>query len=303
MRDRQPRSCRGSVVAARALVVFLVWTGAAAGAETGSPDAVARGEYVFQAAAGCSCHTDVPNDGPFLAGGRALETPFGTFYSPNITPHPETGIGDWTEDDFVRAMTEGVSPEGEHYFPVFPYTSYTYMTADDLRDLWAYLSAQEPVERENRPHEMPWVLSWRSLMSLWKWWYFDSDATVTDPSQSEQWNRGSYLVNGPGHCGECHTPRTWLGGLDASMALAGTAEGPEGELAPNVTPDPETGIGDWHRADLTWLLQTGLLPDGDSVQGPMAEAIDQGYGSLTPEDRQAIAEYLFAQPPIRHSLE
>lgn len=258
---------------------------------------------MFRAAAGCSCHTDIPNDGPRLAGGRAIETPFGTFYSPNITPDPDTGIGGWTQEEFLRAMTEGASPAGEHYYPVFPYLSYARMTEQDLVDLWAYLSRQAPVERPNRAHELPWLLSWRSLLFFWKWWYLDEDEAVTDPERSEQWNRGAYLVNGPAHCGECHTPRDWLGGPDGSMALAGTAEGPEGELAPNITPDPETGIGRWHAADLAWLLETGLLPDGDSVQGAMAEAIDQGYSFLNADDRDAIADYLLSRPPVRNLVE
>ena len=258
---------------------------------------------MFRAAAGCSCHTDIPNDGPRLAGGRAIETPFGTFYSPNITPDPDTGIGGWTQEEFLRAMTEGASPAGEHYYPVFPYLSYARMPEQDLVDLWAYLSRQAPVERPNRAHELPWLLSWRSLLFFWKWWYLDEDEAVTDPERSEQWNRGAYLVNGPAHCGECHTPRDWLGGPDGSMALAGTTEGPEGELAPNITPDPETGIGRWHAADLAWLLETGLLPDGDSVQGAMAEAIDQGYSFLNADDRDAIADYLLSRPPVRNLVE
>lgn len=290
-------------LAAAPLVLGLaVWL-AAAGVRAGEPDAVTRGEYVFRAAAGCSCHTDFPNDGPALAGGRAIDTPFGTFYSPNITPDPDTGIGDWSEEDFVRAMTEGVGPSGKHYYPVFPYTSYARMTREDLSDLWAYLSSREPVSRRNRAHDLWWPVRWRYLLSWWKWWYLDDTGRVSGPARSETWNRGAYLVNGPSHCGECHTPRDLAGGRDRSMMLAGTADGPEGELAPNITPAPETGIGKWHPADLTWLLQTGLLPDGDGVQGTMAEAIDEGYSHLTAEDRDAIAEYIMSLPPIEHDVE
>lgn len=298
-----PRNRPLRAVIAALLLGCGAWLPTASGAQEGAPDAVARGEYVFRAAAGCSCHTDVPDDGPRLAGGRGIETPFGTFYSPNITPDPETGIGNWSEADFVRAMTEGLSPSGEHYYPVFPYTSYARMTTQDLRDLWAYLSAQEPVERRNRAHDVWWPFSFRTLLWAWKWWYLDDTGPPSDPSRSEQWNRGAYLVTGPSHCGECHTPRGWLGGPDESMALAGTADGPEGELAPNITPDADTGIGRWHPADLAWLLQTGLLPDGDSVQGAMAEAIDHGYTDLTADDREAISEYIMALPPISHEVE
>jgi len=299
---RPPRKTLRRTAACSLLLAGGAWLSTASGAQEGASDAVPRGEYVFRAAAGCSCHTDIPNDGPALAGGRAIETPYGTFYSPNITPDPETGIGDWTEADFVRAMTEGLSPSGEHYFPVFPYTSYTHMTREDLSDLWAYLSSREPVERRNRAHDLWWPFSWRHLVFWWKWWYLEDGEPVTDPSRSERWNRGAYLVNGPAHCGECHTPRDWLGATDPDMAFAGTAAGPEGELAPNITPDPETGIGQWHPADLAWLLQTGLLPDGDSVQGAMSEAIDQGYAELTAEDRKAIAEYIMSLPPIENDV-
>lgn len=292
----------GSLIAAGMLLSCgALWATTVVSA--GSSDAAVRGEYVFHAAAGCSCHTDIPNEGPRLAGGRAIETPFGTFYSPNITPDTETGIGGWTERDFLRAMTDGISPEGEHYYPVFPYMSYARMTETDLRDLWAYLSAQTPVKRPNRAHELPWLLSWRSLLSIWKWWYFDGEKLDANPERSGQWNRGAYLVNAPAHCGECHTPRDWLGGPDGSMALAGTDQGPDGELVPNITPDPETGIGQWHTADLAWLLETGLLPDGDSVQGAMAEAIDEGFRFLSAEDRQAIAEYLLSRPPVQNPVE
>ena len=164
-------------------------------------------------------------------------------------------------------------------------------------------SAQEPVAQRNRDHEIWWPLRWRRLLSVWKWLYLDAAGPVADPSRSEQWNRGAYLVNGPAHCGECHTPRDMLGGPDTDMRLAGTAEGPAGEVIPNITADPETGIGNWRTADLTWLLQTGLLPDGDSVQGSMAEAIDNGYANLKPEDLEAIAEYIFSVPPVRNAVE
>lgn len=295
---RQKRAPGG---AASLLLCAAAWLAPAVGLTAGSP-AAARGEYVFRAAAGCSCHTDVPNDGPRLAGGRAIETAFGTFYSPNITPDPETGLGRWTEEDFVRAMTDGLSPGGEHYYPVFPYTSFTHMSARDLRDLWAYLSAQPAVERRNREHDLWWPFSWRPLLYLWKWLYFDQEDPPADPSRPAQWQRGAYLVNGPAHCGECHTPRGWLGGPDTAMTLAGSAQGAEGDPAPNITPDTDTGIGRWRPADLTWLLQTGLLPDGDSVQGAMAEAIDQGYQFLSAEDRQAIAEYILSLSPVEHQV-
>ena len=261
-------------------------------------DAIKRGEYVFRAAAGCSCHTDVGNDGRPLAGGRELKTPFGTFYSPNITPDTSTGIGAWREGDFVRAMTEGLSPDGEHYFPAFPYPSYTRMSESDLRDLWAFLVVQPAVEQQNDPHDLIPPFGWRWTVGLWKQLYFDRGPLQPDPSRSAEWNRGAYFVTGPGHCGECHTPRNWLGAPDAQRYLAGSADGADGEAAPNITPDPDTGIGRWQAADLAWLLRMGLKPDGDNVQGPMAEAIAGGYRYLSNADREAIAAYLLALPPL-----
>jgi mono/diheme cytochrome c family protein len=298
---RRPRHVAGRLIAA----VVLLCAGARAApaqAGPGTPDAVERGEYVFHTAGGCSCHTDADNDGPRLAGGRAIDTAFGTFYSPNITPDPDTGIGGWNEENFVRALTLGIGPGGVHYYPAFPYTSFTRMSSRDLSDLWAYLSAQQPIKRADRPHDLWWPFSWRPLLTAWQWMFFRTGAVPADPSRSKQWNRGRYLVNGPAHCGECHTPRGWLGAADTSMTLAGTSDGPDGDLVPNITPDTETGIGRWQPADVAWLLQTGLLPDGDSVQGAMAEAIDGGYRYLSGEDRQAIAEYILSLPPIRHKV-
>jgi len=264
--------------------------------------AIERGQYVFRAAGGCGCHTDFEHGGAPLAGGRPIRSPFGTFYGTNITPDPETGIGRWSEGDFVRAMRQGEAPNGSDYFPVFPYGSFTRMNDRDLADLWAYLRTQAPVRKANRPHEIRPPFGWRFLLPAWKRLNFVPGAFRPDPARSEQWNRGAYLVNGAGHCGECHTPRGWLGGLKSDMALAGSDQGPDGELTPNITPDRETGIGEWRVQDVVWMLQTGLAPDGDSVQGLMAEAIEHGYKSLATEDLESIAVYLGSLPPIRHDV-
>jgi len=282
-------------------VVLLLAAPPALAAE--KSDAVARGEAVFHAAGGCSCHTDRPSHGPSLAGGRAIKVPFGTFYSTNITPDRETGIGAWSEQDFVRSMREGVAPDGSSYFPVFPYTSFTRMSDADLSDLWTYLSAQPAVARANRRHEVRAPYGWRVLLPLWKWMYFRAGPSPPDPARPAQWNRGAYLVRGPGHCAECHTSRNRFGAIREDLQLAGAADGPEGERAPNITPDPETGIGEWRSQDIVWLLQTGAKPDGDSVQGLMAEEIELGTEHLPPEDLEAIALYLRSLPPIRNQVE
>ena len=264
-----------------------------------------RGERVFRATGGCSCHTNYPGEGeaaPELAGGRALETPFGVFYSTNITPDPETGIGDWSVGDFVVAMREGRSPEGAHYFPVFPYTSFSGLSIRDLVDMKAYLDSLPAVRRENRAPDATFPFSWRAAIGGWKWLNFTPKRFDAAPDQSDAWRRGRYLVEAAAHCGECHTPRTLTGGLDASMTLAGSKEGPEGQLAPNITPDDDTGIGRWSRADLVWYLQMGIKPDGDDTQGLMSEVIEHGYAQLPAEDLEAIAEYLASVPAIANRV-
>jgi mono/diheme cytochrome c family protein len=267
-----------------------------------APAAVQRGEYIFRATGGCSCHTDVKHNGAFMAGGRPMTTPFGRLYSTNITPDPTTGIGTWSDADFIKAMTEGVGPQGTHYFPAFPYTSFTRMTRQDLLDLKAYLFSVAPVAQENKPPEMRFPFGWRFGLVVWKWLYFRPGPFQPDTQQSAEWNRGAYLATALGHCGECHTPRNLLGGLNTSMYYAGSEDGPEGELAANITPDEATGIGSWSIADIVWLLQTGFKPNGDDVQGVMSELIEHGYQHLTEADLRAIAVYLRSLKPIAHKL-
>ena len=261
-----------------------------------------RGAYVFRAAGGCSCHTDVKNQGAFMAGGRPIATPFGTIYSTNITPDRATGIGTWSDEDFLRAMTLGVGPSGEQYFPVFPYTSFTRMTNQDVLDLKAYLFSITPVERANKAHDLQAPFGWRFGVRAWKWLYFQPGTMLPDPGQSPQWNRGAYLVQALGHCGECHTPRNLMGGLQKGMRHAGAVDGPDGELAPNITPDADTGIGAWSPADLVWFLQMGLKPDGDDTQGLMSELIETGYSHLSEADLEAITVYIQSMPAIHNEV-
>jgi mono/diheme cytochrome c family protein len=256
-----------------------------------------RGAYIFTAADCAGCHTNIKANGPLLAGGRPLKTPFGTFYSPNITPDPEHGIGRWTDADFIRALREGVAPDGSHLYPVFPYTSFTRMTDQDMLDLKAYIFSLPTVAQANRAHEIDFPFGWRFTLGAWKLLNFTEGAFAPDPAKDAEWNRGAYLVQALGHCGECHTPRDWLGGLDPSRAFAGTTEGPEGGKVPNITPDPETGIGSWSRADILRVLKTGMLPDFDAVGSAMGEVV-QTTSRLTDADRQAIAVYLESLPPL-----
>jgi mono/diheme cytochrome c family protein len=266
------------------------------------PAVIQRGKAVFQAAGGCSCHTDDKHSGAFLAGGRPIKTPFGTIYSTNITPAPKTGIGTWSEADFRRAMTQGVGPDGRHYFPVFPYTSFTRMTEQDVQDLKAYLFSVPPVEQANKPPALRFPFGWRAGLAVWRWLNFHPGTFQPRSDQSAEWNRGAYLASALGHCAECHTPRNWLGGLKTTMAYAGSADGPEGELAPNITPDEATGIGTWSVVDIVWFLQTGFKPDGDDAQGLMSVMIDNGSKHLPEADLRAIAVYLRSLPPIHNKV-
>ena len=278
--------------AALAAVACISTAASAADDET-----LARGEYLLHAGGCISCHTGDEDDAPPLAGGHALESPFGVFYSPNITPDTETGIGDWSDEDFLTAFWEGKNPDGDHYFPAFPYTSYTGMSRDDLLALKAYLFSIEPVRRENQEHDLWPIMSSRFAAGLWKARYFDDGRFEPDPEQSDEWNRGAYLVRHLGHCGECHTPRSSLGALETDEELAGNPELTEDESAPNITSDRDNGIGRWSVSDIDYFLEVGMLPDGDFTGSSMGPVIEDNTSHLTRDDRRAIAVYLKSVPP------
>ncbi|HSF17939.1 MAG TPA: cytochrome c [Vicinamibacteria bacterium] len=264
--------------------------------------AIERGEYVFRAAGGCTCHHDPASASISLAGGRPIATPFGTIYSTNITPDDETGIGGWSSPDFMRAMRKGESPEGEPYYPVFPYTSFTRMTDSDLLDLKAYLSSLEPVAKENKPPELRFPYNNRNSIRVWRALHFELKPFEPRPERTSEWNRGAYLAEALAHCGECHTPRTFMGATNDEMYFAGSAEGPEGQIAPNITPDEATGIGSWSVPDIVWFLQTGFKPDGDGAQRLMDEVVEHGYQHLEESDLKAIAVYLKSLEPIENAI-
>lgn len=271
--------------------VFLSLTILAA--PSGAAD-TARGEYLV-AAGGCvSCHT--AEDGEPLAGGRPLDSPFGVFYAPNITPDA-TGIAGWSDEDFIKAFRHGESPTGSNYFPAFPYPAYSGVTDEDLLDIKAYLDGLPAVDNPNRDHELDWFVT-RFGMNFWNWLYFEPGEFVADAERSEQWNRGAYLVRHLGHCSDCHTPRGALGGLQMALEMAGNADGPEGERVPNITPNEDSGIGEWSEDDIAFFLEIGMLPDGDFTGGSMGEVIEHNTSQLTPEDRAAIAHYLASLPPL-----
>jgi mono/diheme cytochrome c family protein len=249
-----------------------------------------RGEYLAKAGGCLGCHTEEREKAVPYAGGRALKTPFGVFYGPNITPHPQAGIGRWTEADFVRAMREGRRPDGANYYPAFPYTSFTLITDSDLRDLWAYLRALAPSDRKSEPHELGFLYRWRFLLTFWKWLFLDRGPFVPDPAQNAQLNRGRYLTTALGHCGECHTPRNFLGAPKRGQFLAGAKD-----VAPNLTPTRLKKRGD---GELRNFLTTGLTEDGDVPAKEMGEVITNTTSQLTPEDLNAMIAFLRSLPPL-----
>jgi mono/diheme cytochrome c family protein len=256
---------------------------------------LANGLTTFNAAGCSSCHA-VPGqpDRLRLGGGLAIPSPFGTFYVPNISPDPVDGIGRWTEAQFVNAVTKGISPAGTHYYPAFPYTSYAHAKVEDIRDLFGYLKTLAPVPGKVRDHDVPFPFDIRRNIGIWKWLFMDGKPFAPDAARSAQWNRGAYLVNGLGHCAECHSPRNFLGGIIAAQRFAGGPD-PEGEgWVPNIT---AKGLGEWSANDIAYFLETGQTPDGDSVGGSMVRVI-RNTSQLSPEDRAAIAEYLKSLPAV-----
>lgn len=259
-----------------------------------------KGEYVLRVAGCAGCHTADESGAPPLAGGRKLETPFGVFYGPNITAHPQRGIGGWRLEDLTRALRHGESVQGRHLYPIFPYTSYAGMRDEDIRALKAYLESVPPSDATNQPHQLPWYLRYRAPMYFWKLLFHSSEAFEPRPDQSAEWNRGAYLVNVLGHCGECHTRRNLFGALERKKHLAGNPGGPDGEAVPNITSHRDDGIGDWSSGEIREYLRSGLLPDGDVAGGLMAEVIDESTSHLSDEDLDAMVTYLRTVPALEN---
>ena len=260
----------------------------------GVADESQRGEYLFHISGCALCHTE--KGGQALAGGRAIETEFGTLYSPNITPDVQYGIGRWSDADFLRALKTGIAPDGRYYFPAFPYTSYARMTRRDALAIKAYLFLQPTKANENKPHDLPWYLSFNMIMGVWRYFNFDSGLSSNNITASK--NRGAYIAAALAHCAECHTPRNYLGGLRSDMEYAGTMSGPDGKSVPNITADKKTGIGRWSKSELKAYLRRGEKPDGDFAGGIMAEVIDNGLNRLTDQDLESLVNYVMTIPPV-----
>lgn len=254
---------------------------------------IERGKYIFDVSGGCRCH-QVDGE-PFMSGGRAVKTPFGALYAGNITPDKKTGIGAWSDKDFVRAMKLGTDPSGSHYYPIFPYTSFQSMTTEDVLALKAYLFSLAPVEKENHPSELYFPFNLRINAFAWKMLFFRPHPIDV------QKERGKYLVEAVSHCQECHTPRNIFGALQMSRLNAGSAQGPEGEPAPNITLDKKTGIGDYSFEDFSWMMTMGFKADGEDIMGLMGELI-AGYRETTEEDLHLMYDYLMSVPPITNNI-
>lgn len=255
--------------------------------------ALANGKTMFHAGGCASCHA-VPKqeDKTKLGGGLALGSPFGTFYVPNISSDRTDGIGAWSEAQFVTAMVKGTSPTGEHLFPAFPYTSYQRMTLDDLRDLFAYLKTLPPVTGKARDHALPFPFNIRRTLGLWKFLFLDGRPFTPNPTQSAEWNRGAYLVNAPGHCAECHSPRNMLGAIKRNLRFTG-GPSPDGQGGvPNIT---QQKLKNWTVKDIADTLTTGMTPDADFVGGSMVEVV-RNTSQLSEADREAMATYVKSLP-------
>lgn len=252
-----------------------------------------KGEYIATAAGCAGCHTDSKPGAPRFAGGRELATPFGKFYGPNITPDPRSGIGRWSEADFTAAMRLGRRPDGAHYYPAFPYPSFTKIADADLKDLFAYLRSLPPSSRPSKPHELRFPFGLRNLLWGWKWLYFVPNAFAPDPARGATLNRGAYLVQALGHCGECHTPRNILGGAKKSRYLAG-GKLPDGRT-PNLTP---TRLKRWNDKQLAEFLRTGASPEGDVPSDTMYEVIRNSTSRLSAQDLAAMIAYLRSLAPL-----
>lgn len=260
-------------------------------AEAASPR-YQRGLELFQQGGCASCHSG--GTAGDLAGGIEIKTPFGVFHSTNISADVATGIGSWSEADFIRALQQGVAPDGSRYYPAFPYEFYRRIPEDDLKDLFFYLQQQPAVSNQAPPHELAFPFNQRWLLGLWQW-LFATQAIQTDPlpQVSEGWRRGEYLVNGPGHCAACHAPRGAFGHLLQPVKLSGVEDNGVGETIPPIISSARKQP--WEASDLDLLLQIGMMTDGDFVGGHMGLVIENTSGQWSEADRAAVVEFLISQ--------
>jgi mono/diheme cytochrome c family protein len=262
-------------------------------ATTPTADILARGEYLARAGNCMSCHSE--RGGTPWAGGRPIDTSFGTFYTSNLTPDSETGLGRWTADDFWNALHEGRSRDGRLLYPAFPYTSYTHVTREDSDAIWAYLQTLPATPQANRPHALRFPYDSQTALAAWRTLYFKPATFTANPSRTPEWNRGAYLVQGLGHCSACHAPRNALGASEDAEKLAGGLMAVQNWYAPSLSSPHEAGVGDWTRDEIVALLKNGVTARA-SVAGPMAEVVLGSTQHLSPDDLGAMATYLQSLP-------
>jgi mono/diheme cytochrome c family protein len=272
--------------------VVIAASAAAEGIDKQDFRQIERGRYLTVAGDCAACHT-LPGSGHALAGGRAIDTPFGQLIAPNITPDRETGIGAWTDDEFVNALKGGTGRDGEHLYPAMPYTYYTKIARDDALAIRAYLNTLPPVHNPVQPNQLPFPFDIRTSMLGWNQLFFTPGTFRPNPNKSAEWNRGAYLAEGLTHCGMCHTPKNALGGDESAQALRGYAL--QGWFAPDITNDPRRGIGDWSVDEIVAYLKTGHN-DTSAAAGLMGEMVDMSTSHMTDADLRAIAVYLKDQP-------
>ncbi|WP_159997058.1 cytochrome c [Roseomonas sp. 18066] len=283
---------RAQILAAGLLAAATLLGAAPARADADNFTEVERGKYLAILGDCMACH--VGSDGQSMSGGHLLETPFGKISVPNLTPDAETGIGRWTAGDFNRAMHEGKRPDGTHLYPAFPYTAFTLMSRSDNDAIFAYLQAQPAVKNQVDRSTLPFPFNVRLLMAGWNMLNFTPGTFRPDPSKSEEYNRGAFIVEGPAHCGLCHTPRNLIGGDKGGAHLEG---GPlQGWFAPSLTADRRTGIGAWTEQEIVEYLRTGIT-HRSTASGPMAEVVELSTSKMTDADLKAIAVYLRERAP------
>lgn len=296
-----PRTLR-TLLSALAGCFSLIGATAAVAQQSPPPDPalIAKGEYLARAGDCIACHT--APEGKLFAGGLPMDTPFGTLYTTNITPDPQTGIGTWTSDQFYRLMHSGRFPDGGLIYPAMPFASYTKVTREDSDAIFAYLRSVPPVKQVNRENDLRFPYNNRSLIIGWRTLFFNEGEYKPDPTKSDEWNRGAYLVEGLGHCGMCHTAINALGGSSESKAFEGGLIPMQNWYAPSLTSNKEAGLGDWSIEEITAYLRTGISSRG-AVYGPMAEVVYDSLQYLNDSDIRAMAVYLKGlsqgSPPVQ----
>ena len=290
MRDEANTLCRGLL--GLALILSGGTAAAAAGIDAQDFGQIERGHYLTIVGDCAACHT-LPGSGHDYAGGRPIETPFGELVAPNITPDPETGIGAWTDEEFINSLAKGTGRNGTHLYPAMPYNYYTKVTSDDALAIRAYLNTVPAVHNPVQPNQLPFPLDIRASMLVWNRLFFTPGTFQSDPNKSAEWNRGAYLAEGLGHCGACHTPKNFLGGDKTRQRLRGYAL--QGWVAPDITNDRRRGLGGWSVDEIATYLKTGHSRTG-AATGLMSETVGNSTSHMSDADLKAIAIYLKDQP-------